>query len=76
MTILKHSEGKTKGQKRGNTGLEFWKYSSIWFEPNPEPDEFEDKLKKLLSFLEQDKNGIKTLVDQANGYIQISYRIS
>jgi hypothetical protein len=43
--------------------------------PNPEPDEFEDKLKKLLDFLEQDKDGIKKLVDNANGYIQVAMDI-
>lgn len=40
--------------------------------PNPEPDDFEDKLIKLLDYLEQDKEGIKELVEKANGYIQIA----
>lgn len=39
------------------------------------PDEFEDKLKKLLDHLEQDKDGIKRLVDNANGYIQVAMEI-
>ena len=46
--------------------------SRISFEPNPEPDEFEDKLESLLDFLEQDINGISALVDKANGYIQVA----
>lgn len=46
--------------------------SRISFEPNIGPDEFEDKLKALLDFLEQDINGISALVDKANGYIQVA----
>jgi hypothetical protein len=40
--------------------------------PNPEPEDFEDKLIKLLDYLEQDKEGIKELVEKANGYIQVA----
>jgi hypothetical protein len=43
--------------------------------PNPEPDEFEDKLKKLPDLLEQDKEGVKRLVDKAHGYIQVAMDI-
>ncbi len=42
------------------------------FEPTPGPDEFEDKLKKLLDFLETDKVGVKNLVKKAEGYIQVA----
>lgn len=45
--------------------------SALMIRPNPEPDKFENKLKKLLDFLEQDKEGIKRLVDNANGYIMV-----
>ena len=45
------------------------------FAPNPEPDEFEDKLRKLLDFLEQDEAGIRDLVDKAEGYIQVAMDI-
>lgn len=72
MTKLQSTGGRNKGDIRG-TG--FWKESSIFFEPNEEPDEFEDKLKKLLSFLETDVVGTKRLVREAGGYIQISMEI-
>jgi len=71
MTILKSTGGWSKGDRRKSTTI-FRKYSSIHFEPNPEPDEFEDKLKKLLDFLDQDKSGVNSLVERANGYIQVA----
>jgi hypothetical protein len=50
-------------------------FSSFKILPNPEPGEFEDKLKKLLDVLEQDKEGIKRLVESAHGYIQVAMDI-
>lgn len=70
LTTLKYSAGKNKGDTRGQNGV--WNYSSISFEPNPEPDEFEDKLKKLLNYLEQDKQGVSKLIEQGKGYIQVA----
>lgn len=70
LTTLKYSTGKNKGDKRGQNGM--WNYSSISFEPNPEPDEFEDKLRKLLSYLEQDKLGVSNLIEQGKGYVQVA----
>ncbi|HEU4901922.1 MAG TPA: DUF4279 domain-containing protein [Flavisolibacter sp.] len=70
MTKLKSTGGRNKGDKRG--GNVSWKRSAIFFEPNPEADEFEDKIKKLLDYLEQDKDGISALVDKANGHIQVA----
>lgn len=48
-------------------------YSNIFleFEPNAEPDEFEDKLKKLLIFLKRDKEGIFSLAANAKAYIHV-----
>lgn len=69
MTKLKATHGHSKGDKRGGT---YWKFSKVCFEPNPEPDEFEDKLKKLLDFLETDKEGIKQLVEKADAWIEIA----
>ncbi|PKK38379.1 hypothetical protein BWI96_00940 [Siphonobacter sp. SORGH_AS_0500] len=69
MTFLDSTDGRNKGDKKG-TG--FWEESTIFFEPNPEPDEFEDKLKKLLDFLESDREGTKHLVRNAGGYIQVT----
>jgi hypothetical protein len=74
LTTLKHTGGRSKGEKKrpiGGTGI-VWKESTIFYEPNPEPDEFEDKLRKLLDFLETDKNGVALLVDKADGYIQVA----
>ena len=34
-------------------------------------DEFEDKLTKLLDYLEQDNEGVEKLVNDAGGYIQV-----
>ena len=47
-------------------------FSSIIIEINPEPDEFEDKLKKLLKHLTQDKEGIHSLVQNATTYIAVT----
>ena len=57
MTKLTPTGGWNKGDLRKN-GRSAYKFSSFEILPNPEPDEFEDKLKKLLDFLEQD-NDIK-----------------
>jgi hypothetical protein len=45
--------------------------SSIKFQPNIEPDTFASKLKNLLSLLEQDVSGIKSLVSKASGVIAV-----
>lgn len=74
MTVLKPTKGRTKGDLKrpvGGTGLR-WKDSTIFFEPNPEPDKFEDKLKKLLDYLDQDKAGVTRLINEASGYIQVA----
>ena len=74
MTTLKSTGGRSKGDPKrpiGGTGI-LWKESTIFFEPNPEADEFEDKLKKLLNYLEQDKIGVTKIVNQASGYIQVA----
>jgi hypothetical protein len=71
LTSLEPSGGWRKDAvKKFGTGT--YKYSLIRFCPNPEPDEFEDKLKKLLDFLEQDPVGIKRLIDLAGGHIQVA----
>lgn len=72
LTKLKSTKGRSKGDKKRTDRAEIlWKESTIMFEPNPETDEFEDKLTKLLDFLEQDKEGIGKLVHHAGGYIQV-----
>ena len=74
LTKLKPTISWNKGHLRENKKMKE-KVSYISFMPNPEPDEFENKLKKLLDFLEQDEAGIRKLVDKANGYIQVAMDI-
>ncbi len=71
LTKLKPTSGWHKGDKK-RFGNSVYKFASLMFEPNPEADEFEDKVKKLLDFLEQDKEGVKMLVDKANGHVQVA----
>lgn len=73
LTKLKFTRGRNRGDRKnpkGKTDI-CWKESTIDFEPNPEVGKFENKLTKLLAFLEQDESGIKDLVDKAGGYIQV-----
>jgi len=73
LTKLTSTRGRNKGDsKNPNSRADIrWKQSTIDFEPHPEADEFEDKLTKLLRFLEQDEEGVGNLVNKANGYIQV-----
>lgn len=71
LTTLKPTGGWNKGDLRQNGKLRY-KFSRIEFCPNPEPDEFEDKLSKLLEFLEQDRSGVEALVEKANGGVQVA----
>lgn len=59
-----------KGDLKPNKKLAY-KFSCVEFEPNPEPDEVEDKLKKLLLYLQNDKPGVHELVTKANAYVQV-----
>jgi hypothetical protein len=74
MTKFKPTEFWNKGDRKsiGNANYQF---SQFKLQPNPEPDAFEDKLRKLLDLLEQDKNGIRQLVEKAEGYIQVGANI-
>ncbi len=74
ITILKPTEFWNKGDLRKD-GIPNRNFSHFKIRPNPEPDEFEDKLTKLLDLLEQDKEGIKQLVNIADGYIQVAMDI-
>jgi hypothetical protein len=71
LTTLKPTYGWNKGEAR-RYGNSYYKFSCIQFMPNPEPDEFEDKLRKLLDFLEKDVAGIQRLANVANGQIQVA----
>lgn len=74
MTILQPTELWNLGDFRNNQKRKYT-YSGIKFLINPEPDEFEHKLNKLIDFLEQDARGIIELVQKANGYIQVAMDI-
>jgi hypothetical protein len=67
-TKLQPTEVWSKGDLR-KTGKSYHTFSRFTLLPNPEPDEFEYKLSKLLTFLEQDKEGIKRLVKQSDCFI-------
>ena len=71
LTTLKPTGGWSKTETR-KSRKSFYNFSALHFEPNPEPDEFKDKLKKLLDFLEQDKDGIASLVDKASVQVQVA----
>ena len=73
-TKLKPTKTFKKGDLRKNTQVKY-KFNAFQIEPSPEPDNFENKLKNLLDFLQTDRNGIKKLVENANGYIQVSMEI-
>lgn len=68
MTNLTPTESWTKGDKWRKTER---KCTVLRFEPNPEADEFEDKIEKLLNYLLTDKENIKRLVEQYDGSIQV-----
>jgi len=70
ITTLKVTGGWKKGDKVKWAQM-YHKNTCLRFEPNPEADEFEDKIEKLLDYLEQDKEGINQLVDIADGYVQV-----
>ena len=74
MCNLKAADSWDKGDPKRNGKLKY-KYSRINFLPNPEPDSFEDKLRKLLDYLEQDEDGIRHLAKEADGYIQVAMHV-
>ncbi|RYD56030.1 MAG: DUF4279 domain-containing protein [Sphingobacteriales bacterium] len=70
LTKLVPSGGWNKGDKKGQSPNYIRKESYIYFEPNPEPDEFKDKLTLLLTYLEQDSDGVRKLAEEG-GHIQV-----
>ena len=66
---IQPSSGWSKGDVKsyGNSCYEF---SAVRFELEQEPDEFEDKLEKLLDLLETDKGGIAALVKESTAFIR------
>ena len=74
MTHLTPTEFWDKGDLRSN-GKSNHSFNGFKILPNPEPDEFEDKLKKLLDFLEQDKEGIRQIAEKAEASILVTMDI-
>lgn len=74
MTTLKATKSWNIGDPK-LFGKVFYKFSGAHYEPNPEPDSLEDKLAKLLDYLEQDKDGVIALANNANGYIAVDIDI-
>ena len=70
LTVLNTTETFNNGDKKA-FGNAFYKFSGANYEPNPGPDNFENKIEKLLDYLEKDRAGVKALVDNANAYIQV-----
>jgi len=69
-TNLYPTETWDKGDLKSNRRA-VYTFSGIEFLINPEPDEFEDKLEKLLSFLKNDAEGIIRLAKNANVYVRV-----
>jgi hypothetical protein len=74
MTILSPTETWSKGDLR-KTSKMTQKFSALKILLNPEPDEFEDKLEKLLNFLEQDRNGVLRLSNEAKAFVSVVMNI-
>ncbi|RYE23436.1 MAG: DUF4279 domain-containing protein [Sphingobacteriales bacterium] len=71
MTKLKSTGGWNKGDTIKNLKVP-QRWSAFFVESNPEPDEFERKLDKLLSVLETDIEGLVTLKANATTWIQVA----
>ena len=75
MTLLKPTESWKVGDLKFKKSGVLHKDSCVIFEPNPVPDSFENKLNKLLDYLEQDSSGIIALANEANGFIAVDMEI-
>lgn len=72
MTTLKATSTWKKGDLKHIGGTIQHRVNRFRIEPNPGPDEFEDKMKLLLDLLETDKRGVTELVEKAAGYVQVA----
>jgi hypothetical protein len=71
LTMLKPLAGWSRGDLR-RCGKNKYNFSRLTFNPFPNKAyEFEAKLKLLLTELEKNEQGIKALVDNADGYIGV-----
>lgn len=72
LTTLTPTGGWNKGDPRKFGKNRPRTFSRIDFMPSPEPGDFDTKLDKLLDFLEQDVEGVKRLVKEAYGHINVA----
>ncbi|MBS1501342.1 MAG: DUF4279 domain-containing protein [Bacteroidetes bacterium] len=70
-TKLKITRYWNKGDYRFENKIAVHKSNAILIEPDITPGEFEDKLKSLLYYLLQDKDGIKALAEKSDVYIDV-----
>ena len=70
MTTLEPTRSWSKDQPIARKMIAY-KFSGFDVEPNPEPDEFEDKLRKLLDLLERDAAGVTALVESGGVVLQV-----
>jgi len=71
LTLIRANKVWKKGEFWPNN-RRIYKSSGFEIEPNPEPDEFEDKLEKLLVYLSNYKEDIITLKENADVWIQVT----
>jgi hypothetical protein len=71
LTTIECQEFWNKGDKKPHTKA-IYSFSGIEFHLKTEPDEFEDKLNKLLSYIETDRSGILALTFKADAYIKVT----
>jgi hypothetical protein len=64
------TEAWNKGDLK-SFGKSVFKFSGVDYTPNPEPDEFEDKLQKLLKLLQKHKEELLALESVAYTYIDV-----
>ena len=70
-TTLEPTEYWNKGDLRNNRKSRH-SFSCFKIESNPEPDEFEDKLNKLIDVLEKDASGIKSITEKTDAEIMVA----
>ncbi|MGB7519245.1 MAG: DUF4279 domain-containing protein [Spirulinaceae cyanobacterium] len=73
LTKLSPTKSWNKGDFRNEDRSPYkYKFSSFKLLPNPEPDSFEDKLKKLLDLLETDQQGVTNLIEKAEANVTVA----
>lgn len=71
LSKIKPSYSHNKGDLRDNSKTTY-SYSALYYEPNPEPDTFEDKLKNLLALLSEEREAVVKLVSKADVSVNVT----